>query len=397
MKISFHLIKTVLKNKSIQNSIKKQFVFILLGFIFLPQILSAQNKKNTIWIKEPQMPLQEFKAHIKALGHPHISYAQYQFSQKREQAKFFQLKDKLLSAQKLYLSGEGEKAVQAFQKISQLALLADWDKEDRRIILYSFLRQAQSEEDTEKRKALLLSASDFSLVKINELNYQDYHLFPPPLMNELKNIQDKSNTLWFDWKTIFSNHEIVLINGKLLQDNEKIKMPQAFYRVSAFSSSHQPWSQRLNLSKLLTKKIKTQSLTKGICGNLSISSDKKEKNMQVVPFSACPLPTILSFEKGKPTKTKVKKTFIQKATLKNSQLHTFQKLNQIQLADSYLPYPKNLQDKLKELPSKKKKLFSSVPSWVVFGVGVVVLSLAISLSQSKKPTPTTTTSGDYIY
>ena len=438
MKISFHLIKNVLKNKSKQNPIKiqkspfagclkplffkilrwiqnlnkkpvqssrinlflkfkKRSLFIVFSLFILPQILSAQNKGNTIWIKDPWMPFQEFKAHIKALGHPHISYAQYLLIQKRNQAKSLQLKNKLLSAQELYLSGEGERAVKAFQQISRQALLADWDEEDRRIILYSFLRQAQSAEDAEKRKALLLSASDFSLTKINELNYRDYHLFPPPLMDELEHIQSQSNTLLVDWKAIFPDHEIILINGKPLQNNEKIKIPQAFYRISVFSSSHRPWSQRLNLSELLTQKIKTQSLTRGTCGNPYISSDEKETNIKIFPFSACPPSSILSFEKSEPTKAAVQKTFTQKTIAKNSRSHTVNQLDNPHFVDSPLSYSKNFQDKLKELPSKKETLFSNVPSWVVFGAGVVILSLAISLSQSEKPPTTTTTTGDYIY
>ena len=121
----------------------------LLVVLIIPQLLSAQGK---IWIKAPQMPLNEFKAHIKTLDSSHTSYSQNQLQQKRAQAKFFQLKNQLLKAQEFYLSGEGIKAIEAFQQITQLALKADWDEEDRRIILYSFLRMAQNEEDPEKER-----------------------------------------------------------------------------------------------------------------------------------------------------------------------------------------------------------------------------------------------------
>ena len=122
----------------------------------------AQKTVSTIWIKAPQTSEAEFDAHLKALDPSHISYANYQLAKHRDFARSFQLKAKLLFAQELYLSGKGHRALKRFKQITDQALSADWGKEDRRILLYSFLRQAQSEEDLEKRKALLLSANRFA-------------------------------------------------------------------------------------------------------------------------------------------------------------------------------------------------------------------------------------------
>ena len=316
----------------------------LLVVLIIPQLLSAQGK---IWIKAPQMPLNEFKAHIKTLDSSHISYSQNQLQQKRAQAKFFQLKNQLLKAQEFYLSGEGIKAIEAFQKITQLAFKADWDEEDRRIILYSFLRMAQNEKDPEKRKALLLSAGDFASFPINSRNYPDHNLFPPPLIEELNLLQEKTNNFSLDWEATFPDHEIILINGRQMQKDKKTNLPQALYRVTALSSSHQPWSQSLNLSELITQTIKTQSLTKGSCENLQIRNEE-QINLQILPFSDCPPSVILRFKKN--------------------------------------------QASIQESVQIKKAKFSNIPPWLIVGAGVVTLSIIISLNQNKK-----NKKGDYVY
>ena len=51
--------------------------FILILFLFFPAFLTAQKKEGKIWIKAPQMSVQEFKAFLQALGSPHISYAEH--------------------------------------------------------------------------------------------------------------------------------------------------------------------------------------------------------------------------------------------------------------------------------------------------------------------------------
>lgn len=325
----------------------------------LPLLLFAKESAQNIWIKNPQMPRNEFKIHIKALGSPHKSYAQHLLQQKREKSKAFQLKQKLVVAQELYLSGEEQKTVKAFQNITKLALKMDWDKEDRRIILYSFLRIAQHVQDPEKRKALLLSAISFAPFQINKKHYSDYNLFPPPLMAELEIIQEKTNSLLLDWEAIFPQHEIILINGNQIQKNKKEKISQSFYRVTALSSSHQIWSQNLNLSELLTQKIKTKSLTKGVCKNLQFHVP--QNHIQILPFSNCPKKTNLLFAKESNKKTS----------------------KSLSTTVTHLNF-ENFQIEMEELSSNKKNDFKLAP-WLIIGTGIIIFSLVLSLNKSKKP------------
>lgn len=261
--------------------IKHYFLFIII--LLCVQKSIAKTYIVTRWIRPTSLPLLEFQSQLQALGLTHISYAQSRLNIAREQAKSFKLKDHLITAQEFYLSGDIKKANQAFQNIHKFALAADWDQEDRRIILYAFLRQAQIEKNKEKKQALLLSAIEFSLFKINAKEYADYSLFPPPMQQQLQDLQKQKNILYVDWHKIFPQHQIILINGKRFKKNIKIQVPQGFYRISAFSSSHEFWTKNKNLSKIFTKTIRSQALTQGFCKNIKITSQFLNKYTKLMP------------------------------------------------------------------------------------------------------------------
>ena len=359
---------TLMPRNWLEFSTKFKFIFQKTIFFTLsaPYFLSAQ---NTIWVKAPHTPFDEFEAGIKTLDFS-TSYAEYKLKQKRAIAKAFKLKDKILQAQQFYLSGEDKKAIRSFRQITRLAALADWDREDRRIILYSFLRRAQSEEDKNKRKALLFSALDFAFFPINSESYRDYNLFPPPLMEELRLIQEKTPALYVHWESVFPQHEIILINGKKMRKEEKTRLPQSHYRVSAFSSSHQAWTQNLNLSELLSKKIQTKRLSKGYCENLKLALDKEAQNIKILNLSNCPKQTSLKFNDK------------QKKLTPNHSLDKLESFNN--------SYPLDI---LNSENGSFQNKSSPTSSWLIAGAVVVALSIAISLSYSSNDK----TTSDYIY
>ena len=283
--------------------------------------------------------------------------------------------------------------MKAFKQITDLALSADWTEEDRRIIFYSFLRQAQGEEDLEKRKALLLSASGFILFDNEGLKDSDKGLFPPPLMEELRLMKKQANFLSLDWEKIFPDHEILLINGRQIQKDIEVKIPQAFYRVSAFSSSHRPWSKNLSLSDLLLQDARTKSLTKGSCRNLQVQLERKEKNLELLAPSSCPDLPSLGFEEPKVLEKKrnerrdfsKSRLFVEnggQSRLKNLESSLSSLNSELLNSDDFLA-------PLEDLPSEKR---SRLEPWLLAGAGLAVFVLVISLNQKKKPQQ-----GEYIY
>ncbi len=240
---------------------------------------SAANRRQgqaRIWIKPPQASFSEFEAYIKALGPGSASYAASRLARARRQAKAFSLKKKITQAQELYLSGQGAAAQKMFRDISRLAHSADWGGGQRRIIFYSFLRQAQAESHPDKRKSLLLSAGNLVLWDFSRAggafgsDGSDRKLFPPPLLNELEGLRQGRPLLSVEWQKAFPHHEIVLLNGRRAGREGLSQIPEGAYRVSAFSSSRAPWQKTLSLSYLLARPPKTEALTSGYCQSLRI-------------------------------------------------------------------------------------------------------------------------------
>ena len=360
-------------------------------FVFLVAIFSykAQSKREekVIWMKPNPMPFKEFKVNVKALGYPHVSYAEEQLRLSRKKAQSFQLKEKLISAQELYLSGEENKARKAFQNISKMALQADWNQEDRRILIYAFLRQAQMEQRPEQKTALLLSAMEFALFKINSLDYSDYHLFPPPLLQEIQLLQEKVNYFLADWNSIFPQHEILLINGQRFKKDKKIKIPQALYRVSAFSSSHESWSENKNFSELLTENIKTKTLTMGFCEKRKIKPANIKENIKLMPFSNCDKIASLNLRKNTQSKSKRKQLLQTKSSAsKWDSVQTDSKLL------NSLEFSEDLTADLKKPALKKHNIFSDLPPWIIAGAGVAAFIFILSLQQDKE-----VKKGEYVY
>ena len=347
-----HLQKTKFKkNQSSQDKTSifkyKAFTLSMLGvLLFLPVLSIAQ--KNKIWVKSHYTSFQDFLVFIKSSNF--TSYADHLLNKKREHSNSFKLKDILIKAQELYLLGETERAVQVFTEISNLAYKANWSQEERRIIMYALLRKAQIQEDKEKRKALLVLASDFFAIELSRDSYLDYNLFPPPLMEQLQKIQTNKNKLSPNWNKVFPQHEIILLNGQRLDKNKSMPLPQAVYKITALSSSHKAWSKNISLSELLGQTIKTSSLSRGSCKKPMPAADIQIKNIKIAPISSCP-----SFNP-----LKIEEAF---------------NLNNLEASTS------------------SKKITENWPAWAVIGASAVILSLAIFLGGSKDEQQT----DDYVY
>lgn len=290
MRMSKSRISTNALNHTNKNSFQKlpgqemlKLLFVFLNWFFLLPV-----NANTVWIKSPQTSLLDFKAHIEALGSPHIPYGEYQLSQRRKAAQSFKLMDHIQKAQELYLSGTIPSAKKAFQNIIQMAHSADWDKKDRRIILYAFLRSAQLEEQPDIKRAFLLSAVQFLRNPITA-QQEDYTLFPPPLTKTFNTLLKNQVFFTVNWKKIFPEHELILINGEKIATLNSTQIPEGVYRITALSSSHAPWSQTVSLSRLLSRSVHTKALTTGACHTLKIASQWKNPSVRLLSPD-CPAP-----------------------------------------------------------------------------------------------------------
>ena len=342
---------------------------ILLSILLLQtQTVLAQNK---IWLRAYDASLEDFDVFLETSSR--MSYAEFQLNYLRKQIQKFQIKEKLISAQKLYLGGKNEKAMRFFNQITKEAYSADWSKEEHRIILYAFLRSAQIQEEEEQAQALLILARNFNGRSLIEETYTDFNLFPPPLMKQLEKIQEKNSVLYPDWNTLFPNHEIILVNGQKVKKNKVTPLLAARYRVTALSSSHRAWSKKIHLSELILKSIQTKKLTSGFCEKITLIPElKKQKRLHLFSNSKCKTSEdlILGIEPQELNEKNLKQD-----------LELSQKLN-LRSGDVSKTEEEN--------PDQK---WSHLPAWLLVGAGIIILSLLLSLGggNNKKPDE------EYIY
>ena len=218
-------------------------------FIGLVSICSPSIGYSQILIRADKTSFIEFSAYAQTESMK--TFTEYQLEKIRISPRPVQLKSLLEKAQSKFLSHDPESAKPVYQSIIHQAHSFDWEEEERKIIFYSFLRLAQLERNVHKSKLLLKEAMIFE----QDLKL-DFKLFPPPLVKAYQQIKKSSLLTSLDLKNIFPIHEVVLINGRMYQNTQKLSLPYGTYRITALSSSHNSWSEVISLSHLILKKFK---------------------------------------------------------------------------------------------------------------------------------------------
>ena len=343
---------------------------------------------DTVWIASPDMSPIQLKAHVTALGKSHKTYAQSQWEHLKRKTGVFQLKEKIKKAQEAYLSGDNSRGV--FKSIVDVAYLGDWNAEQRRIILYSFLRLAQLESHPVRKKAFLISAGRFISEDLSSA-YPEYSLFPPPLIEELNSLRNKQNSFLVDWKMIFPRYEIVLVNGKKAE--AETRLHEGKYRITVLSSFQAPWIQTIDLSELLSGTFKSESLTSGYCDSLKIRPQWNQKNIKLLKRKDCF--KAYSFD-NRSSLVEQKKNVVEEANnnrfSRNQKEELFKQESMAGRLDSENSQQGFLEGKdfaeLEDLSLKEESFFNkkNLPKWIIIGGAALALGAFIALSDSN-PSP----------
>ncbi len=199
------------------------------------------------------------------------TYAQSQLNQIRKSPRPIHLDSLLKKSQMEFLSHDPSRAKKTYQLIVDHLHSFDWNKEERKIILYSLLRLAQLEKDKQKQNLFLHEALTFGF----DVNI-DLNIFPPPLTKTYLQMKKEQKVLPVALENLFPHHELILMNGRPYASEKKISLPYGTYRITAFSSSHEPWTKIISLSQLISKRVKTKALVGGDCQNVIV-----EKKLQI--------------------------------------------------------------------------------------------------------------------
>lgn len=194
-----------------------------------------------------------------------LSYIDYFLNETLSQEEELNILSYLKRAHNLFLNGEKQEALNAFEQITLFSLKHDWSLGARKIIHQSFLRMAQLSNTESDKKNWLLKAIYFD----DEL-LPDEKAFDPDfitLFNSLLKSEQKNVFLW-DISSLKDSIESIRINGRRfrLQNGLKIKLfGSAPFRITFLSNKYLPTTLTINTEELKNLNLSLESLSSGHC------------------------------------------------------------------------------------------------------------------------------------
>lgn len=204
----------------------------------------------------------EFEAYAHANGRK--TYAE--FLDRPSQSSSETLSRLVERAQEAWIDSSMVVAQNLFHEIANLAFESDWREPEREAIHYALLRLAQLTEPGAEQGRWLERANAFDWTR-----RADPSLFPPPLLERLQQVREsmakRARPVRLD--KIFPDARVVRINGRRvdLKDRSAVQLPDAQYRVSAYSDAWPAVSQTLPLNELLSYSNRLKPLATGSCSS----------------------------------------------------------------------------------------------------------------------------------
>jgi hypothetical protein len=200
------------------------------------------------------------------------------------------LKQKLERAQRAWLGGEIELARSEFRALTELSLKADWREAQRAVLQTAYFRLAQSAESGTERSGWLESAARLFGDRAPEAS-----LFPPPLLNEYREILKRleATAIDVDLAGVFSDFRYVLIDGRKIEIalEPHVRLTMGLHRLTALSDSNEAVTEFMTAAQLRVLRLAPPSLTEGACGEASLRSRSELSSsigFEIYSGRACP-------------------------------------------------------------------------------------------------------------
>jgi hypothetical protein len=146
------------------------------------------------------------------------------------------LRAAFILAQQKFISADINKMASYWLDVVSYSLKADWDRPEREIISFSYLRLAQISQNTDETKKYITDAAIFDSTYVPNI-----HLLPPPIVEQFKLACRSINKV-----KISTNHlkefSFALINGQKqkITTNKPLILNVGLLRFTLISSTHQP-------------------------------------------------------------------------------------------------------------------------------------------------------------
>ncbi len=233
---------------------------MLVNLFLILQVVSAS------WlVKAPSSNPQEFAVYSQNSDFQKISGYFLRCEEKDQILEDFK------KAQILFLDGNLDKAKQQFLIVTEKKWSCDWAESERQIILFSFLRMAQIEQEPARQSQWLTLAVHFD----SEWT-PDASVFPPPLILQFASVRRQTMAQKIVLPTFAQKYSALLRNGRFISLAQlSLEADAGKARYTFVSDTYQIETVFMTLSELEQLTLQPQPLVMGDCNNFQLSENLK--------------------------------------------------------------------------------------------------------------------------
>jgi hypothetical protein len=233
---------------------------MLVNLILLLNVVSAS------WlVKAPSANPQEFVVYSQNSDYQKISTYFLRCAEKDQILEDFK------KAQILFLDGNLDQAKQQFLLVTEKKWSCDWAESERQLVLFSFLRMAQIEQDAARQTQWLTHAVHFD----SEWT-PDPSVFPPPLIAQFSSVRRQTMTQKIVLPTFSPKYSALLRNGRFMSLAQlSLEATSGKARYTFVSDTYQIETVFMTLTELQQLTLQPQPLVIGDCNNFQLSENLK--------------------------------------------------------------------------------------------------------------------------
>lgn len=216
---------------------------------------------KTIVLKVPQASAKEYQAFV--LSSPayefpsHILLNEMPSTEDREH-----LSALFAKAQASYTDGSLNQAKEDYKQVVALAETDQWGEEEQSVLLHSYLRLAQLEQNADVINELLKKA-----VAWTPRGKLDETFFPPPLVQQFRQLQSSTANVAVDLRPFADDFNFVVVNGQSidLAKTKQTELKDGPVRATFISDTYQPSTVQLSADQLSQAQPEKRAWVEGSC------------------------------------------------------------------------------------------------------------------------------------
>ena|GEM_PF-6384899 len=232
------------------------FLLIAPYLLFLTPALA-----KTVVLKAPQANAKDYQAFV-------LSSSAYEFPSHALLSAMPSADDRehlsslFAKAQASYTEGSLNQAKEDFRQVVALAETDQWGDEEQNVLLHSYLRLAQLAQNADEVSEWLKKA-----VTWTPKGKLDETFFPPPLVQQFRELQSSLATVPVDLKPFSEDFNFVVLNGQTidLAKTKKVEIKDGPVRATFVSDTFQPSTLQVAADQLAQAQPERRPWIEGSC------------------------------------------------------------------------------------------------------------------------------------